>query len=228
MNDLCIIYFANLYIQPSHNIELITLQLQDLISTKILHYNKVLLKLVFCCPENKDAILNDTLQRVLKGYVYETHIYRNNNHEYHGIHHVWQYAQDHDGIILYFHSKGIGKYRGGGKQSPHFKECFDIVVRKWEYAMEKFISTPHINKIGREYSPPGFIWYNFFFVRASYAREVEEPYEIERRHYYEDWLGRRRRPDKIYSPKIPELMDLPITSENYIVSSDDCLSLLDC
>jgi hypothetical protein len=213
-----------MYINPSHNIELINRQLLKLIETKILDYHKVLLKLVFCCPEEKEPILKNTLQTVMNRYPYETHIYRNNNHEYHGIHHVWQYAQDHDGIILYFHSKGIGLYRGG-VHNKNFDDCFDIVVRKWECALEKFNSMPHINKIGKEYPvPAGFIWYNFFFVRTSYAREVEEPIETERRHYYEDWLARRRIPDKIYSPTLPELLN---THANYNISSDDCLSLID-
>ena len=39
-------------------------------------------------------------------------------------------------------------------------------------------------------APAGWIWFNFWWARASYLKKLVEPVRSTRRHYYEDWLGR--------------------------------------
>ena len=49
----------------------------------------------------------------------------------------------------------------------------------------------------------GWIWYNFWYARGSYIKYVERPIKTYRRHYYEDWLGRK------------------VKNENYIICDNE-------
>lgn len=109
---------------------------------------------------------------------------QDNAFEYPGIHRLWQEAVDHpDRILLYFHSKGITHDRPA-------LEYFDEVVAPWRHVLEVFATRPEVDKVGVSCSGLGWVWYNFWWVRARYARNAVEPLRVERRHYYEDWLGR--------------------------------------
>jgi hypothetical protein len=90
---------------------------------------------------------------------------------------------------LYFHSKGITRFRGRERDMVE-KNLHKTVIAQWRHVLEIFESHPHIDKVGSTASDAGFIWWNYWWSRASYVIRVEIPVKTERRHYYENWLSR--------------------------------------
>jgi hypothetical protein len=114
-----------------------------------------------------------------------------NEHEYSGILKVWELAQKHNkrnDIILYFHSKGVTRHP---TYSMNRNDAYNIILKDLNKIKEIFTIFPKIDKIGYSSSIKGFIWYNFWFVRGSYAYMVEKPIKTENRYYYEEWLGKK-------------------------------------
>jgi hypothetical protein len=225
VGKLFIFYFGNMYINPEHNFKLVREQLQDLIDTKILDRVNTQLSLIFCCPEEKQNILLETLNSLFTGYSFSLQFYSNNNHEYHGIHHVWKCAQENDDpstVIFYLHSKGITRYHGGGRDFLYLFSHY-TVISFWEYILKILEHIPSIDKVGSSCSKDGYIWHNVFFVRSSYVQQLEEPIMTDHRYYYEQWLARRKKPGVEYSPNLPEY---ELTSENYILSHSNCFSTI--
>ena len=115
----------------------------------------------------------------------------NNNHEYPGILKVWELGQIHKSttdIILYFHSKNITKNKVYQKNNNRFVE---IILDKLDYIYEIFSIFSSIDKICINSGGWGWCWYNFWYARGSYINQVEKPINTQRRHYYEDWIGRK-------------------------------------
>jgi hypothetical protein len=117
--------------------------------------------------------------------------YYENEFEYRGIHKVWELGQIHNkpnDIILYFHSKGLTHHNC--YQQNKYDE-YNIILYDINKIKEIFSIFPKIDKIGYSSGGNGWIWYNFWYARGSYIFSVEEPIKTTRRHYYEDWLGRK-------------------------------------
>jgi hypothetical protein len=225
VGKLFIFYFGNMYINREHNFKLVSQQLQDLIATKILERVNTELSLVFCCPDDIQDRLVKMLKCVFKQHHFSLHLYSNNNHEYRGIHHVWRCAQENDdpsSVIFYMHSKGITRYNGLCMDWLYIFSYYSMICF-WEYILKMLEHVPSINKVGSSCSEEGYIWHNIFFVRSSYVKELEEPIITDNRYYYEQWLGRRKKPGVEYSPSLPEY---EMTSENYILSYSDCFSTI--
>ena len=225
VGKLFIFYFGNMYINRENNFKLVQIQLQDLINTKILERANTDLSLVFCCPDDIQDALVEMLNSVFSGHHFSLHLYSDNNHEYHGIHHVWKCAQENDdpsSVIFYLHSKGITRYHGGDMDWL-YSFCHYTVISFWNYILKILEHMPTIDKVGSSCSKEGYIWHNVFFVRSSYVRELEEPIMTDHRYYYEQWLGRRRKPGVEYSPTLPEY---EMTAENYIFSHSNCFSTI--
>lgn len=143
-----------------------------------------------------------------------------NQHEYPGIHLVWNIANDtaeadrKNTVILYFHAKDI-THDNSGVRSGGNMNLTDTVIKPWKAIVERFKRDPAINKAGRAASDAGFIWYNFWWARASYIAACERPILTERRHYYEDWVGRLKEENPAIDNKEPGKFSGPA----------DCLSL---
>jgi hypothetical protein len=72
----------------------------------------------------------------------------------------------------------------------------------------------------------GSVWYNFYYVRGTYLSTVEQPIITERRHYYEDWVGRAGALDiQVGAPYGPERefsIYTPVDSQScYALAADD-------
>lgn len=114
-------------------------------------------------------------------------------YEYHGIHKVWQIGQvfpQENAIIGYFHSKGI-THASSVKEVKEEKNPWFVTMSRYEKLAEAFYLFPWINKASTRCGRCGIGWYNFWYARGSYLNTVEEPILNPRRHYYEDWLGRK-------------------------------------
>lgn len=139
-----------------------------------------------------------------------------NLNEYPGIQKVWQLANEHPGrksIIVYFHGKGLTH---GPKP---FWMGFDAVIRPWYHILDLLKRKESINKVGWASSRFGWVWWNYWYVRASYARRCVEPTESPRRYYYEEWLGRANNSEHCQ-------VDKPIEGFCYS-SAEDVYNLLD-
>jgi hypothetical protein len=124
--------------------------------------------------------------------------YHENEFEYRGILKVWEIGQIHNkknDILLYFHSKGISR---SDSYNVHVDKDYNIILKDIDKIKEIFTVFPSIDKVGYLSGGCGWIWYNFWYARGSYINQVEKPIKTDRRHYYEDWLGRKvTKDDKI-------------------------------
>lgn len=117
--------------------------------------------------------------------------YYENEFEYRGILKVWELGQiykSRNDIILYFHSKGIS-HNSSYDYNRH--DDYNIILKDINKIEEIFTVFPEIDKIGFNSGGIGWIWFNFWYARGSYINRVEKPIKTQRRHYYEDWLGRK-------------------------------------
>jgi hypothetical protein len=132
-------------------------------------------------------------RQIIRTYFPTVHVecYYVNEHEYPGILKVWELAQKHNkrnDIILYFHSKGVTRHPN---YSMNRNDNYNIILKDLNKIKEILTIFPKIDKIGYSCSYKGLIWYNFWFVRGSYAYMVEKPVKTENRYYYEEWLSKK-------------------------------------
>lgn len=128
-----------------------------------------------------------------------------NQFEYPAIALTYSLAQQHpDDIILYFHSKGMS-------HGLHSRSLEDIgllmtTFQFWRRNLEAF-AQPHMQKIGvfpaigdmdptkpdgdlsRSDIAGGWVWFNFWYARASYLIGCDEPRVESNRYLYERWLA---------------------------------------
>jgi hypothetical protein len=129
----------------------------------------------------------------------EVHVSSGNRYEYPGIRKVWSIAKkipaelSKQSLILYFHSKGMTSGNTARVKTSQNETLTNVVINPWKEIVARFESDPVVEKAGFAASSNGFIWFNFWWARASYIAGCPRPILTERRHYYEDWLGRRAR-----------------------------------
>ena len=61
------------------------------------------------------------------------------------------------------------------------------VVRAWRQHVQRFVDDAELRKVGHTVSSEGFLWMNFGYLRASYARRLIRPRRTEQRFWYEWW-----------------------------------------
>lgn len=117
--------------------------------------------------------------------------YYENEYEYRGIKKIWELGQIHNksnDILLYFHSKGVTH---NSSYEVNKNDCYNIILEDIEKIKEIFTIFPKIDKVGYSIGGIGWLWYNFWYVRGSYIKNVEQPIKTTRRHYYEDYISRK-------------------------------------
>lgn len=185
-----IIYFANLFINPTHGIILIERQMKDLVETGLL--DVATLHIVLSVPMKFNPTIKEKLyQSFLPSHNVIFHINNEDCLEYPGIQLVHALASANGSpnhYLLYFHSKGISHFRG--KREEIEVALHKTVIAQWRHVLEIFETHPNIDKIGSCSSNVGWIWWNYWWARASYLAQVEIPVKTEIRHYYKDWLSR--------------------------------------
>jgi hypothetical protein len=144
------------------------------------------------------------VKQVLPGARSTVFLHSGGQTEYPGIRRVWDVAweepfadpQTNDNhVILYFHAKGMFNAPKPRQARSHQNSALTkVVVEPWQDIVSLFARNPSLNKAGFAAAPAGWVWYNFWWARASYIRRLVRPILTKRRHYYEDWLGRVRDP----------------------------------
>jgi len=113
--------------------------------------------------------------------------------EFHALDKAWEMARlsDFDNtLILYFHGKGASHRNLIDQRNPREQFLTRIVVENWRLNYRSLILFPGVQKLGFMAGGNGWLWYNFWWARSDFIRSLERPVVTDRRHYYEDWLGR--------------------------------------
>jgi hypothetical protein len=190
-----IVYFINIYCQEKY-IYILKSQLLQLIQTGIIINNKIYIQV--SGPKEKHENIIEELDLILNGHNYEIECHEENNHEFFGINKIWELSQNNDidnedSIILYFHSKGISRISNPTEDDcrlPNEKAIFNIVINDYKRVIRIFEIFKSINKVSCGSDKLGWCWYNYFYVRASYARFCEKPIITSYRYYYEEWVSK--------------------------------------
>lgn len=140
-----------------------------------------------------------------------------NAYEYFGIHKVWELGNSNKyEYLIYFHTKGMS-YRNRYPLPIWNRRSLREVILTY-YTFKNYLSTiryfeenPGVMKIGAfpnntDTDKHGcIIWFNFFWIRSSYVKELVEPIKTKDRFYYEYWIsfvksnGKENFRDKCYS-----------------------------
>lgn len=123
--------------------------------------------------------------------------------EYYALRRLWELARDEAHTLL-IHLRGIGpdnNYGGllSGNRSRSLREMIltFYTFRNWRRTVRLFKDKPGLCKAGpfpndtEGQFPESIIWFNFFWVRASYIRELIEPTVPLPRHDCRTWLTMR-------------------------------------
>ena len=147
--------------------------------------------IVATITRDEEALFRQTTLSLFSTNTINIECYYENEFEYRGIHKVWELGQTYNtknDIILYFHSKGVTHFPSYASNAD---DNYNIILKDINKIKEIFTIFPKIDKIGFCNSNLGWVWYNFWYARGSYINKVETPVKTDRRHYYEDWLGRQ-------------------------------------
>lgn len=218
-----IVYFINTYTNPDTYQYLMISQLTDLVSMKEFMDNHVNHVWIECCGNDPNFMthISKAIPSSIMSRVTVT-MHPENNHEYFGIHRVWSLSQSESApcqYILYFHAKGVSlqKYTEKEPFNAMGKDLFDNVIQPWKQVFTIFQEQPHVDKVGYCFNAQGIMWYNFWWIRASFAKQLEEPIVTENRYYYEEYSARK--------PRNPSSPSGPFTFQNYHLSHHNCVGL---
>ena len=215
-----VVYFANLFVNPSKGLLLVLAQLKDLVDTGLVgHATKTHIVISVprrrCTPHLRSMILN-----VFGAHAHKVELHPNhdNRHEYPGISFAHTLAcqsplATHH--ILYFHSKGISRFCG--QREPVELTLHAKVIARWRDALRILNEDSRVDKVGSSFSHAGWVWWNYWWARASHLARVEPPVLTARRHYYEDWLCRET--------NVPTHTERALTTDNYTFSPERCHGL---
>ena len=220
---LNIVYFATLFF-GNHGISIIKCHLIKLLETDILQTIPSSQLHIVITINSLDESVEKEINSIFpnewiskKVYVYFSF---ENTYEYEGIKKVYDIGMiEDDGYILYFHSKGMSRL-----DADEYLHHFINVISEWKWVLFLFQNLLSINKIGLLCSEFGWIWFNFWWVRVSYIKNLECPLRTSRRHYYEDWIARYL----MYNNLKKKTLDIEISNRNnlyYRLTYVDCFNL---
>ncbi|MGN1280826.1 MAG: hypothetical protein ACI4UM_02830 [Succinivibrio sp.] len=129
-------------------------------------------------------------------------VHNKNTYEYYGLHKVWEIANtDRYDYIAYFHTKGMSYKKrftlGSGRIAREIVLTY-LTFKNSARTLEVFDRNEQVVRIGAFPKKDDdssdvsgcFIWFNFFWIRASYAKTLEEPVITDNRFYYENWSSK--------------------------------------
>lgn len=202
--NLYVVYFINCLINPNygqwlkHQLKYVVDQLQE---NKMENMGNYKIYVVATIEKNKEKQFQRKLHRFLPNLDVQIEFFHENEFEYRGIKKVWELGQVHrhkNDIVLYYHSKGVSRYKSFSSNNNDKYKMYivnTIVLKNIPKIFHLYTIHPDIDKIGYSCGGIGWIWHNFWYARGSYLCHVEKPIQTNRRHYYEDWLGRKVKKD---------------------------------
>ncbi len=190
--EIHIVYFA--YIKDIiQSKKIVFEQLKELRDIGILKHSTLHLCLTFDNCFLQEYV--DEVNEILQEYKIDINLSFVNRFEYEGIKKVWDIAHKYpESLILYFHSKGMVFRNPTGMRTFHERVLFNTVVKPYRKVL-KILEDPAINKVGHSCSRRGFCWFNFWWAKASYFLDMNEPIITSDRYYYESYIGKRNDSD---------------------------------
>lgn len=190
--NVCVVYFANLYMHPNA-MDLVVLQLEAFIKTGMLQeITNTKLHVILSVGKTDQDLVCHRLINLFEKYGLSSKLCiettEENAHEYPGILKVYELSDGPNSIILYFHSKGVTRFQGN--RDTHEISVFNIVISNWKWILFVFENFLSVDKVGVSASHYGWLWSNFWWIRSEYVKKLETPVKTDRRHYYEDWVAR--------------------------------------
>jgi hypothetical protein len=122
-----------------------------------------------------------------------------NSYEYEGINKVWEYSQQYNGKVLYFHTKGVSNtYNNLEEKKESIKKKKGIGW--WKEAMEYFVIDNYeecIQKLDKYdqcglTNVNGWWWGNFWWSNLAWIKSNRKPAKGNR-WFFEAWLNNHRR-----------------------------------
>jgi hypothetical protein len=110
-----------------------------------------------------------------------------NEFEYPGLKLVHGLALENpEDTIIYFHSKGMSY----NLHSRNVNEItlFTKTFENWRRTIQ-YLSKDGMNKAGLFFEKRGWVWYNYWYAKASFLSECIPPYVTSNRYHYEAWIG---------------------------------------
>jgi hypothetical protein len=189
-----IVYFVNCYVNDNY-MYMVSSQLNELRETGLLSQTQCELHVVSSGTlAHRDSLAAELKKRFGTAFsVYHEHT-EANQFEYPGIKKVWELGQRaENSYVLYFHARGLSRLKLGRlrrNRQRQEKRLFRRVLGDWMHNLTWLEHITTADKLGLTCGGNGWIWYNFWWARGSYIGRLEKPVITDRRHYYEDWLGR--------------------------------------
>jgi len=187
---MILVYFA--YLMPGVDWwVIIGDQVRDVIKSGILE--AAVLEVVLSGSEADTAECLRLLRELLGDKQFHHTEARGNTFEYPGIHRLWEVAQGcgDDEILVYIHSKGMSHrwHDGRTHRSPDEARLTRHTLSRWREVPGLMVGD--VTKIGLfPCENHGWIWFNFFYIRASHLRASLEPrVSMGDRYYYESYIG---------------------------------------
>jgi hypothetical protein len=216
---LVLVYYGYIYPKREHWLDLMRQQLDEFNCNGIARRAErifVSLAVDTASESNKAAaeLVNTTIaaiQAILPTATFD--ITLENRFEYPGLRRIWDYAQHltmesdaHNTVFVYSHSKGMFN-----TYLPHFHaarvpleiKLFHATFDRWDEALRMFAAHPTLNKAGCFPAEQGHVWFNMFYVRASYVQGLVNPTIAKDRFYYEHWL--KFRDNERYWPRVDHI-----------------------
>lgn len=216
---LILVYYGFIYPKREHWLELIRQQLDEFNCNGIAaRADRIYVSLAVEGTSESNKAAAELVNRTITA-VQELHpraifdVTLENRYEYPGLRRIWDYAQHiltekeaHNTIILYSHSKGMFN-----TYLPHFHaarvpleiKLFHATFDRWDEVLQMFASRPQLNKVGCFPAQEGHVWFNMFYVRASYVQGLVNPTIAKDRFYYEHWL--KFRDNEGYWPRVDRI-----------------------
>ena len=173
-----IVYY--IYINPLKNWKSIVLgQINDLKTVGLLSFAKL-----YCviCAENKN--LFDECETLIPKES-ECEYISQNQYEYPGLKKLHDLGTEYpEEIFLYMHTKGMVFHGQKGRLDQEIK-ILRNTINNWKYINNLFNNNSQIDKVGLFPSHDGIFWFNFFWIRGSFLKNIPPPIITNNRYYYE-------------------------------------------
>ena len=137
------------------------------------------------------------------------HYTKENYFEYEGLFRIHTLAGENKyDFLCYFHTKGMSyKKKGLFNRSPREIVLTYLNFHNYKHTVKIFDSNKEIGKAGpfpclneNTKVSDQWSWFNFFWARSDYVRNLEAPQKTTDRYYYESWISRASKtPSLCYS-----------------------------
>jgi hypothetical protein len=211
-NTIHVVYFINTFLNKNFHV-LLQAQMQDVWNSNMFQQmpNAILHIVSLGLPKNTFNV-RKIVSKIFNTRDMEPRMHftahNENNHEYYGILKVWELARDASSdkdIIVYFHSKGITRSKLINVRQRDAVEVrlTSTIIVDWKVNLDILNRLDTADKLGASSGDGGWMWFNFWWAKTRYLKQLERPVETSRRYYYEDWLSRVLDPQSMSSTICP-------------------------